>query len=468
MSKTGTLGNLPEQKLAGTAKQATLGGSEAALKLGETPLDKGLGVYEVAEGTTIEEMKPIFFDKNALVLPNYKLYQLNSKGKRFYYFLDEEGNPFFMPSVTTILSAVMPENKFLTDWKLSMGKEKAEAYTAERAAYGTFMHGCYEQLIVNRTYDLDKLREELAKYIERNELPAGFIVHAEDLKKDILAFAQWIRDYDVKPIAVEVSLYHPELGYAGMVDLVASVRKYTMLEELKARDKAQCRFNTECGKIDEAWEKACKKADAAFEKAVAKAKDDLTKIGAARMECDRAKSEAEDTYRTTKAQLVEYYNETFSEIGRVYGERLTGIVDFKSGRKGFYEEHQHQLNMYQLMWNVNYPEYPIDFIANFSPKDWRNTPSYNYKDQSDGQPLEKTLLFVNLFNIENNITDKMITVVSGTIDLNSDTDLDANIENISLEELVKNRNQHAEEEPNKEAEEFFAEQEAEAVRQGVR
>jgi hypothetical protein len=68
------------------------------------------GVYELLPGMTAEEMKAVFFDKAALVEPNYKVYQLNSKNHRYYYRYNEQGEPEFFPSVTTILSQTMPQS----------------------------------------------------------------------------------------------------------------------------------------------------------------------------------------------------------------------------------------------------------------------------------------------------------------------------------------------------------------------
>ena len=195
-----------------------------------------MGIFELAPEITSEEMKAIFFDAKALRVPNYKLYQLNTKGQRYYYTIGNDGLPTFYPSVTTILSAVMPSNPFLNKWKADMGWEEANAYTQERASYGTYMHGAIEQLLVARTYDLDLLKVDLAKYIEREQLPTSFINYAEDLKRDILSFAQFVKDYDVIPLCIEESLYSSK-GYAGMIDLVANMRVYTFDEMAKAKEK---------------------------------------------------------------------------------------------------------------------------------------------------------------------------------------------------------------------------------------
>ena len=113
----------------------------------------------------------------------------------------------------------MPQSPFLIKWIADKGIDEAERYKAERAAYGTFMHAQFEELIINRFYDLDGLKAKLKDYIDNNKLPADFIYYADDFKKDILAFAQFVLDYDVKPLAVEIALVHPVHNYAGMIDL---------------------------------------------------------------------------------------------------------------------------------------------------------------------------------------------------------------------------------------------------------
>lgn len=184
-----------------------------------------LGAFEIAKDITTEQMAAVFFDKNALREPNYRLCQLNARGQRYYYSTNDNGTTLY-PSVTTILKKVMPENKFLTDWKVDLGKEAAEAYTMDRARFGSFVHGQLQELVVTRKYDLDKIGERLAEYVQRNNLPISFMEHEEEARYDMLSFAKWMRDYEVRPLAVEISLYHPELGFAGMIDLVCSMKVY--------------------------------------------------------------------------------------------------------------------------------------------------------------------------------------------------------------------------------------------------
>lgn len=56
------------------------------------------------------------------------------------------------------------------------------------------------------------------------------------------------------------------------------------------------------------------------------------------------------------------------------------IINFKSGRKGFYETHGIQMECEKLLWDENFPESPIDIAMNWAPADWKTTPSYKTKE----------------------------------------------------------------------------------------
>ena len=335
----------------------------------------------LALGTTTEQMQALYFASTLLHEPNYRLWQLNSKGERFYYTYDSEGNPVFFPSVTTILHAVMPENKFLTEWKLSMGKEESLAYTMERANYGTFVHGQLASLMISRKYNLDSIRDEMWKFVEREKLPEGFIdAHEDEARADIIAFAKWMKDYDVRPYAVEVSLFSEAYGYAGMIDLVCNMREFSLEDELKAKEKAD-----------------------GDEKKLAKVKEK-------------------------------------------FSSRIDAIVDFKSGKKGFYDEYILQLSMYKDMWNENFPDHQIGRIFNIAPKDWRGTankrPSYTFEEQTDKSIVSQIPVLLELFKLRQK-DEKKVVVMKGVIDL--DKNPTENVAVYSLSELVKEHNANKEE-----------------------
>lgn len=308
------------------------------------------GAFEIVPGMTVEEMKAMFFDDGALIEQPYKVWQLNSNGNRYYYRYDDNGNPEFFPSVTTILSQTVPKSPFLVKWIAEKGIDESERYKSERAAYGTFMHAAFEELLINRAYDLDGLNGKLKEYIDDHRLPEDFIYYTNDLKKDVLAFAQFVLDYDVRPLAVEIALVHPHYKYAGMIDCPCTMR---------------------------------------------------AKIGS--------------------------------------DDRINAIVDFKSGRKGFYEECEIQLGMYRDMWNANFENHPVTRIFNFSPKDWRKKPSYNLKEQTESPNIRKIPHLLEIASIEDEKRNNTFTAVNGMVILDDNPDLTQNVILLSLADLIKSK-----------------------------
>lgn len=304
---------------------------------------------EIFPGISIEEMRALFFDANALVEPPFKVYQLNSEGHRYYYRF-EDGEPVFYPSVTTLLNQVLPKSPFLIKWMVENGAEGAVEKRDLAAAYGTFMHIQFEALIINGRYDFDTVPVALANYLEVNNLPENvFNEWAVKIRKDVLAFAQFVKDYKVRPLAIEISLVHPEHHYAGCIDLPCILT------------------------------------------------DPKTK------------------------------------------EEFAAIVDFKSGRKGFWEEHEIQLHLYKDAWNVTFPNLPVKRVFNFSPKDWRTSPTYNLKEQTNSINATKIPHLLALAAIEDEKRDNTLTVVQGIVDLSQEGDLSQNVLTLSLSELIKRK-----------------------------
>lgn len=344
---------------------------------------------QIALGTTAEQMKAMYFNATQLKEVNYRLYQLNSCGERYYYTFDENDVPIFFPSVTTILHKVAPENKILTEWKLSLGKEQSEAYTAERAAYGTFLHGQLEKLIIARAIDLDTIKDELALYAESHKLTESFAEnHIEEAKADIVAFAKWIKDYDVRPYAVEISLYSPSMGCAGMLDLVANLREYSIDDERKALEKAK-----------------------------------------------------------NNAELA-------SEMHERYSNRIDAIIDFKSGKKGFYESYEIQLEIHRRMWNEQFPDTPIERIFNIAPKNWLGTvkkvPSYTFEEQTGKPSALKIEPLLNLYALEEEKERKIVSI-SGMLSLDREN---TNVQIFNLADLVKEHRTEVDEVAEANEEEF--------------
>jgi len=171
---------------------------------------------ELTSGVTVEESSPVYYDLTRLKRQPEVLYRLDNNGIRYYYRL-VNGEPEFFVSVTTMIKNTLPTPRALIKWMTE--NEDSESETMERAGYGTFLHMCCQSLAINGFYDLDKLGVDLKKFMERERLQ-GKSEWESELKKDVLAFGQFIIDHKVIPLAVEVVLYHPNDGYAGALDLV--------------------------------------------------------------------------------------------------------------------------------------------------------------------------------------------------------------------------------------------------------
>lgn len=325
---------------------------------------------EIAPGMTVEEIKAEYFNEDALQEQPEPVYRLDSSGHRYYYTFDENGEPIFYVSVTTLIKQTLPTSPQLIKWIADMGYDESQRYAQERAAYGTFMHAQIGELLISRTYDLDKLKERLKMYIESEKLPGDFINYADDFKKDLLAFAQFMRDVDLKPLAIELVLTNPQDGYAGAIDLCA---------EITIEEKGFF--------------------------------GDVYKTGA-----NAGKP------KETKRQ-----------------RRIRAIIDFKSGRKGFFPEHEVQLLAYKTMWNMHFEKYPVERVYNWSPAEYRgDEPKYHFKDQTESKNAQKLPYLVELARIEDGKRDNTVTFCGGVINL-EDGDLKKNIQKISLSEILKRK-----------------------------
>lgn len=58
----------------------------------------------------------------------------------------------------------------------------------------------------------------------------------------------------------------------------------------------------------------------------------------------------------------------------------TAVINFKSGRKGFYRSNGIQIECERQLWEENFPDMPIDVAMNWAPNEWTANPGYHVKD----------------------------------------------------------------------------------------
>jgi hypothetical protein len=60
----------------------------------------------------------------------------------------------------------------------------------------------------------------------------------------------------------------------------------------------------------------------------------------------------------------------------------TAIINFKSGKHGFYRSNGIQIECEKQLWEENFPDVKIDCAMNWAPKEWRTSPDWTLKDWS--------------------------------------------------------------------------------------
>lgn len=70
------------------------------------------------------------------------------------------------------------------------------------------------------------------------------------------------------------------------------------------------------------------------------------------------------------------------------------IIDFKSGRNGFYAASELQLHLYKQILGKDV------MLFNWSPKRWETEPTYNFKNQTDSKMGQKLEHYIEIAKIE--------------------------------------------------------------------
>jgi hypothetical protein len=83
------------------------------------------------------------------------------------------------------------------------------------------------------------------------------------------------------------------------------------------------------------------------------------------------------------------------------GAPVNAIVDFKSGRKGFFEAHELQLQCYKEIWNERFKElFEVSHVFNWAPNAWRKKPTFKLKNQTNSQFAETVRARMRISNLE--------------------------------------------------------------------
>ena len=319
---------------------------------------------------TLGEVRAMYFDADALRLPELTMYRFDIRGNRNYFCFPESidppemnamkdaangmlesfghdpigKEPVFMTGVTTLTHRMIPKQEALIRWMADKGYDEAIAFRDLRAKYGTLMHTVFAKFLMDKKVDLNLIDSVVDAYILQHKLYEVSVAEwAHDLKQDLLSFAQFCIDYKIKPLAIEVTLGHHTKKFAGTVDLVC---KMTVEEK---------------GFWGEEYASGAKKG------------------------------QPKETQRERE----------------VYA-----IIDFKSGRNSSGGIHNAaQLYFYADLVEHTWEDINIERMYNWNPKDWRTKPGYTLSDQTESYSREQAEHLLELFRLENKLPEENTRLV---------------------------------------------------------
>ena len=166
-----------------------------------------------------EELHPMFYDTTKLIRQPQIVYRTNDGKQRYYYSISDQGKIVRLPSVTTVLSAVMPKSEYLIKWISDMGKQAAERKMNQAADYGTLMHMCQSQYLLDKKFDMATIPARINTYKISKRIDYDTRFWRYDLEKDMMAFHKFCYDHDIEPIAISLMLMDEEMGIAGELDI---------------------------------------------------------------------------------------------------------------------------------------------------------------------------------------------------------------------------------------------------------
>jgi hypothetical protein len=141
-----------------------------------------------------------------------KIQKRHTEDKRFYCIREEDKDPMFIPSVTTIIHGVSA-NHFLQNFKEEqaekMGVLGSKLQLFLDADRGTNVHSAIEQ------YNL--------RHIQKEDTPLGWNIYTDQEWKCINRYHQWFHIRKPRVLSTEYNVYSKEHWFAGQLDSVMEI-----------------------------------------------------------------------------------------------------------------------------------------------------------------------------------------------------------------------------------------------------
>src|SRR3990167_9031280 len=118
---------------------------------------------------TLEDVKTIWFDPDAIRLPSYRLGRIGFNDGRLYYRYnpDAEIQVELFNSVTTVIYQCTPMPFSLLEWYCKLGMKEAKRFSDVAAKYGTLLHIEIGNFCDQQQYDFDKTGQIVENYLSQ-------------------------------------------------------------------------------------------------------------------------------------------------------------------------------------------------------------------------------------------------------------------------------------------------------------
>ena len=176
----------------------------------------------------IELLKSLFleqgFEQKTLKIQGEKVYRVQIGGLRHY----RRKSGGIYKSLTTFLSAVMPSNRHLENWKMNLAaelgsREAVDEFVGKTADYGSALHIAAADYCRNNGVDWLEFEQQAHQMLADAGLSADSIEYAlPEFIKDFACLVQFFHDYRVTVLAVEIPVWMEE-GVATLIDLVVEM-----------------------------------------------------------------------------------------------------------------------------------------------------------------------------------------------------------------------------------------------------
>lgn len=170
------------------------------------------------------------FITSGFVRPVAPIRRFSQGSNRFYYKVREDGEIDLYSSGTTLIKDGYAESEqFLEEWrnKLKAAGKDPKYELNYLAMRGTLMHILASDYIQERQIKLANLHQH---FLENHPETTTEYLYNDVISKDslwlqkaVMSFAQFVKEYNVKPLAIELMLASDEYQVASPVDMICSM-----------------------------------------------------------------------------------------------------------------------------------------------------------------------------------------------------------------------------------------------------